>query len=227
MCRYLFFFALVVVVFISCDNGYTKIEKDKIDKMTFSELYKFKTPKNSFVFCLDTIKADEEYKKFSKYYCENGIGKQSYIYLSNYSVYIPVFVEYGCGTIGCYSMRNVLSLNVNKKKQWLVNKELVDNFNQIKMDSVMSSYFKRLKTEDRTRKSILKLNVKSVKNNLERDSLYISLITSYYTFIKREKMASNKLLDSLLIEYPFRLGFGNYNFLPPPPPPPIIGVIVD
>lgn len=215
------------MVFISCDNSYTKVEKDKIDKMRFSGLYKFKAPDNSFVFCLDTIKADEEYEIFSKLFCKNGLGKQSYIYLSTYSVYIPVFVEYGCGTIGCYTIRNVLSFDVNKNKSWLVNKELLDGFDQVKMDSVVSSYFKRLKAEGRTRKSMMKLNVRSVKNNLERDSLYVSLITSYYTFIKREKRRSNKLLDSLLIEYPFRLGFGSYKFLPPPPPPPIIGTIVD
>jgi hypothetical protein len=227
MCRNLFFFVAIFLFFISCKKDYTSAEKNRIEVMNSSDVYKVHVPDSAFLFCLDTIKSNDQFRLFSEEYCKNGFGKQSYIYLSTYKVYIPVFVEHGCGTIGCYMMRNTLFINVNKDRQWLVNKELVDGFDQVKMDSVVYSYFKGLKDDDKTMKAMMKFDLKSIKNNIERDSLYVSLITSYYAFIKREKKADNKLLDSLMVEYPFRLFFSSYNFTPPPPPPPIIGTVVD
>ena len=68
------------------------------------------------------------------------------------------------------------------------------------------------------RKSLIKFNVRAIKNNIERDSLYVNLLSSYYNFIKKKNMEVVKGLDSLLIEFPFNLSFGEYLFLPPPPP---------
>jgi len=220
------FYKLLVVLlmmsFFSCKKEYTLQEKERIEDLRASHVYKYKVPNDAFVFCLDTIKADSEYQKFSKEFCDRGIGKESYIYLSSYKVYIPVFVEYGCGTIGCYLKCNTLTINVNKGSQWLVNDELISDFSQIKMDVIIADYFNDMEKKDRGNKSLIRFNSRAIKNNRKRDSLYMNLVTSYYNYIKVKKKETSKDIDDLTKNHSFNLLFEQeVEFLIPPPPPPI------
>lgn len=219
------------MLIISCKKKYSQAEKNRIEEMNSSQVYKVKVPDDAFVFCLDTIKADDEYQRFSEEFCRRGQGVDSYLYLSSYKVYIPVFVEYSCGTIGCYFRSDMLLFSINKQKEWFVDGELISNLNQKKIDDVLSGYYKKLKNKERNKKSLIKFNVRAIKNNKERDSLYVNLLSSYYNFIKKEKHLSGERIENLLVEFPFNLSFGEYLFLPPPPPPPadydIIGIKED
>ena len=156
MKRYIFFLIIVSELLFSCNKEYTQEEKNRIEEMRASEVYKLKVADDAFVFCLDTIKADEEYERFSEEFCRRGRGRQSYIYLSSYKVYIPVFVEYGCGTIGCYFRRNVLTMYVNKGYDWLINDQLINDFDQHKMDEVISDYFNDMEERNRGNKYIIR-----------------------------------------------------------------------
>jgi hypothetical protein len=125
----------------------------------------------------------------------------------------------------------MLLFSINKQKEWFVDGELISNINQKKIDDVLSGYYKKLKNKERNKKSLIKFNVRAIKSNKERDSLYVNLLSSYYNFIKKEKHLSGERIGNLLVEFPFNLSFGEYLILPPPPPPPadydIIGIKED
>ncbi|NQY28351.1 MAG: hypothetical protein HRT69_02660 [Flavobacteriaceae bacterium] len=87
------------------------------------------------------------------------------------------------------------------------------------MNSLLTEYYRQLKLDNNTYSDLIHFKVSSIKVNKERDSLYVSLLDSYYTFIKEEKVKTNLSLDSLRRVYPFNLAIGQYIVLPPPPPP--------
>ena len=192
-----------------------------MDSYTAKEMYKLKVPDSSFIFCLDTIKADSEMIKFSQKYCKKGRGLDAYLYLSSYKMYLPIFIFYNCdlNVITCGITRNRLDFIVNAKRNWLVNNELVQDLNQYKMDSIIANYYTDMKRRNKNKHAIIKLNLQAIKNNEERDSLYVSLLKGYYSFIKTEKNERSLDIKALRKEFPFNLFFGkNYVVLPPPPP---------
>jgi len=218
MKQFIIIFSIFSILVISCKKEYTQQEKNRIEALTTEDVYKLKVSDNAFVFCLDTIKTDEEYERFSEEFCRRGRGRQSYIYLSSYKVYIPVFVEYGCGTIGCYFRRNVLTMYVNRGHDWLINDQLINDFDQHKMDEVISDYFNDMEEENRGNKSIIRFNSKAIKNDRKRDSLYMNLITSYYNYIKVKKKETDQDIEDLTKKYSFNLLFEQrVSFLIPPP----------
>lgn len=218
MNRFIITFGIFSLLLISCKKEYTQSEKNRVEEMLSSNVYKLKVPDDSFVFCLDTIKADEEYVRFSDEYCRRGQEVDSYLYLSSYGVYVPIFVDNGCGIITCGISRRSLRFVVNKKLQWLIEDELVESLSQQKTDSILSEYYLRMKIEKRNLYNMVCFDGQSIKNNIKRDSLYMNFIKGYYVFIKKEKERSGESIYSLRKEFPFNLNFGEYILYPPPAP---------
>jgi len=225
----IFLIIILCLILFSCKKKYTESEINRIEALTANHVYKFKVPDNAFVFCLDTIKADVEYERFSEEFCKRGQEVDSYLYLSSYDIYVPVQPQYICNDDiwYCWRYRNYLTFITNKYRQWLVEDELVEGFNQSKMNSLLKEYYEELRINDKTYSALIHFKVNSIKVNPERDSLYVSLLESYYAFIKNEKVRTNLSLDSLKKVYPFNLAIGEYVELPPLPLPPVIGVIID
>ena len=90
------------MLIISCKKKYTQAEKNRIEEMNSSQVYKLKFLMMPLCFVWIQLKQMKNINGFLKIFCRRGQGVDSYLYLSSYKVYIPVFVEYGCGTIGCY-----------------------------------------------------------------------------------------------------------------------------
>lgn len=216
---------LFVVIFIlfsvlfSCKKKYTQREKNRIEELSTANIYKYKVPDVAFVFCLDTIKTDDEYEKLADEYCRRGQEVDSYLYLSSYNVYIPIKPLYACDDSYWYCNRgmNKLIFLVNRSRQWLVEDELIENFNQEKINSLICYYYLVKEKEKRLSSSIIHFDGHQIKDNKERDSLYVSFLEGYYSFIKTKKEETNIMIDSLVKKYPFNLTIGDY-FLPPPIP---------
>lgn len=221
MYRFLIIFADFSLLTISCKKEFTQVEKIRIEEMLASDVYKLKVPDDAFVFCLDTIKAGEEYERFSNEFCKRGQGVDSYLYLSTYGIYIPILPQYMCDDYiwSCWRNRSYLTIVANKKRQWLMQDEVFKNLNQSKLNSLLEEYYEGLKLKNKTSSALIHFKVNSIKVNYERDSLYVGLLGSYYNFIKKEKLKTNLSLDSLRTVYPFNLAIGEYIVLPPPPPP--------
>ena len=219
MKQFIIIFTIFSILVISCKKEYTQQEKNRIDALTTKHVYKLNVPDDAFVFCLDTIKADEEYQRLSEEFCKRGRDVESYLYLSSYDVYIPIQPQYMCDDYiwNCWRNRSYLAFIVNNKRQWLIEDEIVEKLSQSKMNSLLTDYYRQLKLDNKTYSALIHFKVNSIKVNEERDSLYISLLDSYYTFIKKEKVRANFSLDSLRRMYPFNLAIGQYILLPPPP----------
>jgi len=205
------------MLFFSCKKDYTQREKDRIEELTSNHIYQLKVPDDAFVFCLDTIKSDDEYGKLGDEYCNRGEGKTAYLFLSSYNTYLQVLPQYLCDdTIwSCWRIRNDLGLIANSDGRWLVDDELVVKLGQSTLDSLTSNYYNNLKLKNRLKYALINFNVKAIKDNSKRDSLYVSLLHSYYSLIKKEKVKSGLLIDSLQKVYPFNLAIGNGTILPP------------
>lgn len=175
------------------------------------------------MFCLDTIKTNGEFELLNEKYCKRRVrGLKSYVYLSSYSVYVPVMIESFCGTIFCYKQNNVLIMNVNKNLNWLINNEFKKDYNQEQLDETLKEYFVWMGKKDKSNSSLIIFSASSVKDNKKRDSLYINLVSGYYTFIKGQKKKHKESLRELMIKYPFNLQIkGGYQFWAVPPPPPL------
>lgn len=100
----------------------------------------------------------------------------------------------------------------------MIEDEVVEKLKQPKLDSLLEEYYEELNLENKTYSDLIHFKVNSIKVNNERDSLYISLLRSYYSFIKKEKLKIDLNLDSLRTMYPFNLAICEYIVLPPPPP---------
>ncbi|MFD0963352.1 hypothetical protein [Pseudofulvibacter geojedonensis] len=219
---YVGIFVLLSVMFFSCKKEYTQREKDRIEALTANHVYKYKVPEDAFVFCLDTIKTREEFDKLDDEYCKKGKGLNTYMYLSTYGVYLPFIFESFCGDIFCYKKRDVMRMSVNKDFKWLVNDELYEELSQVEMDKVLKNYYEFMESNMRNKSSLIIFNASHIKNNYQRDSVFISIVHSYYSFIKEKKRVSNKSIDRLRVEYPINLQVVDnyhYSILPPPPPP--------
>jgi len=217
MKSYKLLFVLLIMLFFSCNKDYTQREKYRIEELTANHIYKHKVSDDAFVFCLDTIKSDNEYVELEEEYCRRGEGKTAYLFLSSYNTYLQVLPQYLCDdTIwSCWRIRNDLGLIVNPDGRWLVDDELVMKLCQSKLDSLTSNYYNNLKLKNRLKYALINFNVKAIKDNSKRDSLYVSLLHSYYSLIKKEKVKSGLLIDSLQKVYPFNLAIGKRTILPP------------
>ena len=190
------------VLVSSCER---KIDEEYYPVATGSEVYKKKRPNGAFIFCLDTIQSAANFRSLNNKYCNDTIWKPAYLYLSSYKVYLPINLEDDCWCDQYRCSFNDLVLMVNEKGNWVINYKVIRELNQSKMDSIVKSYYALLKQRNWGKKARLVLDVDALENTADRDSLYVSVLKSYYAFIKEERRKSNEDIDLIRKNYPFNL----------------------
>lgn len=163
-------------------------------------------PKDAFVFCLDTIKTDLEFSSLQEMLCKReAIQKVAYIYLSNYKVYLPIYTINRCGDSHLACHRRMLDFVVNEKREWLIDGELVTDLNQQKIDAAFVNYYSGSLWKGSIK---INFNFEMIVDDLERDSLYMSLLSGYKYLIEEEVKKEEKNSVNLYKECPLKVFFG-------------------
>ena len=200
--RRILILVICAVFVMSCER---KVETYYDPAVNAPEVYKKKCPNDAFVFCLDTIQSTADFRSLNNKYCNDTIWKPAYLYLSSYKVYLPINLEDDCWCDQYRCSFNDLVLRVNESGHWLINNEVIHELNQNKMDGIVKSYYGVLKQRNWGKKARLVLDVDALENTIDKDSLYVSLLKGYYTFIKEERRKSTESITQLRKDYPFNL----------------------
>lgn len=159
---------------MSCNRNKKLVKHEVGEEFTYNSLLVSNVSDKDFVFCLDTIKTSKDFLDLSKKYCKETGYEKSYMYLSTYGKYIEVVLLNECNVYAC--MRGVIDFVVSKKKQWLIEGDLVNELNQKYIDETIREYYDLKKKYYREISCKISFEDFGELENIERDSLYVSFL---------------------------------------------------